>query len=125
MTLAHIGFTVSDFTKAKEMYAKALAPLGLSVLTSGDGYVGFGKDGSNALWLGAPSEKHTVVAKDVHVAFLAPSKEAVDLFYQEGKQAGFVDNGKPGIREQYAPNYYAGFLFDTDGNNIEAVCFVS
>ncbi len=125
MTLAHIGFTVSDFTKAKEMYTKALAPLGLSVLMEGEGYAGFGKDGSNALWLGAPSEKHKTVANDVHVALLAPSKEAVDAFYKEGILAGFADNGAPGIRAHYAPNYYAAFLLDADGNNIEAVYFIS
>ena len=123
-TLTHIGFIVSDFIKAKEMYTKALAPLGLSVQMEGEGHAGFGKDGSNALWLGAPSEKHATVAKDVHVAFLAPSKDAVDAFYKEGIEAGFTDNGAPGIREHYSPNYYAASLLDADGNNIEAVYFV-
>jgi catechol 2,3-dioxygenase-like lactoylglutathione lyase family enzyme len=123
-TLAHIGFTVSDLIKAKEMYTKALAPLGLSVQMEGEGYIGFGQGGSNALWLGGASEKHAIASKDVHVAFLAPSKEAVDAFYKEGMRAGFTDNGAPGIREHYAPNYYAAFLLDADGNNIEAVCFV-
>jgi catechol 2,3-dioxygenase-like lactoylglutathione lyase family enzyme len=123
-TLAHIGFTVSDFIKAKEMYTRALAPLGLSLQMEGEGHAGFGKDGSNAIWLGGASEKHTVVAKDVHVAFLAPSKEAVDAFYKEGIEAGFTDNGAPGIRDHYAPNYYAAFLLDADGNNIEAVFFI-
>ncbi len=123
-TLAHIGFTVSDIIKTKEMYTKALAPLGLSMQMEGEGYVGFGKDGSNALWLGGASEKHSVVSKDVHVAFLAPSKDAVDAFYKEGIEAGFTDNGAPGIREHYSPNYYAAFLLDADGNNIEAVYFV-
>ncbi len=123
-TLAYIGFTVNDFTKAKEMYTKALAPLGLSMQMEGEGYAGFGKDGSNALWLGATSEKHTTVAKDVHVAFLAPSKEAVDAFYKDGLEAGFTDNGAPGIREHYSPIYYAAFLLDADGNIIEAIYFV-
>lgn len=123
MQLAHIGFTVSDITKVKEMYSKALSPLGLSIQMEGHGYVGFGSNGSNLLWLGEPSEKHSVVAKDIHVAFLGDTKEAVDAFYKAGLEAGFKDNGAPGIREHYAPNYYAAFLIDNDGNNIEAVCF--
>jgi catechol 2,3-dioxygenase-like lactoylglutathione lyase family enzyme len=124
MKIAHVGFTVSDITSAKEMYTKGLAPVGLSVQMEGYGYVGFGGEGSNLLWLGEPSEKHAVPATDVHVAFLADKKDAVDAFYHAGITAGFTDNGAPGIREQYAPNYYAAFLLDKDGNNIEVVFFV-
>lgn len=124
MKIAHIGFTVSNIQKTKEMYTKALATLGLSLQMEGYGYVGFGENGSNLLWLGEPSEKHTEVAKDVHIAFLANKQEDVDAFYKVGLEAGFKDNGAPGIREQYAPNYYAAFLLDNDGNNIEAVCFI-
>jgi catechol 2,3-dioxygenase-like lactoylglutathione lyase family enzyme len=124
MQLAHIGFTVSNITKVKEMYTEALAPLGISVQMEGQGYVGFGASGSNLLWLGEPSKNHPDVAHDVHVAFLADKQEDVDAFYQAGIKAGFKDNGAPGIREQYTPNYYAAFLLDGDGNNIEAVCFI-
>ncbi len=124
MSLVHIGFTVGDILKTKEMYKKALAPLGLSVVMEGEGYVGLGKQGASQLWLGSPSEHHPTVAKDIHVAFLADNKEAVDAFHAEGLAAGFTDNGAPGIREMYAPNYYAAFLHDADGNNIEVVCFV-
>lgn len=124
MKIAHIGFTVSEIQKTKEMYMKALAPLGLSVQMEGYGYVGFGENGSNLLWLGEPSEKHPGVAKDIHIAFLANKKEEVGAFYNAGLEAGFKDNGAPGIREHYAPNYYAAFLLDSDGNNIEAVCFI-
>lgn len=121
--LAHIGFTVSDITKTKDMYTKALAPLGLSIQMEGHGYVGFGKGGDSVLWLGEPSEKHATVPTDIHVCFSANSRADVDAFYKAGIDAGFKDNGMPGIREMYAPNYYAAFLFDNDGNNIEAVCF--
>lgn len=124
MNIAHIGFTVSNIQKTKDMYSKALAPLGLSVQMEGEGYVGFGKDDSNLLWLGETSEKHTKVATDIHIAFLADNQEDVDAFYKAGLEAGFKDNGAPGIREHYAPNYYAAFLLDTDGNNIEAVYFI-
>ncbi len=124
MKIAHIGFTVSDITKTKEMYTKALAPIGISIQMEGHGYVGFGASGSNLLWLGEKSERHSVVATDVHVAFLADQKDDVDAFYKAGIDAGFQDNGAPGVRAQYSPNYYAAFLIDNDGNNIEVVSFV-
>ena len=123
MKIAHVGFTVSNITRAKDMYQKALIPLGLSIQMEGEGYVGFGEQHSNLLWLGAPNEKHTVVATDVHVAFLADTREAVDSFHKAGLEAGFNDNGAPAIREMYASNYYAAFLLDSDGNNIEVVTF--
>jgi catechol 2,3-dioxygenase-like lactoylglutathione lyase family enzyme len=121
--LAHIGFTVSDIEKTKAMYTKALAPLGLSIQMEGGGYVGYGKEGDNFLWLGALSENHPTVPTDIHICFSATSRAQVDAFYKAGIEAGFKDNGAPGIREMYAPNYYAAFLYDNDGNNIEAVCF--
>ena len=89
----------------------------------GHGYVGFGKDGDMCLWLGERSESHPIVPTDIHICFAAPTRALVDAFYAKGREAGFRDNGAPGIRTQYAPNYYAAFLFDNDGNNIEAVCF--
>ncbi len=121
--LAHIGFTVRDIGRTKAMYTKALAPLGLSVQMEGAGYVGYGKNGDMCLWLGAPSEKHPTTHTDVHVCFTAETRAAVDAFYKAGIEAGFIDNGAPGIREMYSPQYYAAFLYDNDGNNIEAVCF--
>ncbi len=121
--IAHIGFTVKDIEKTRAMYTKALAPLGLSIQMEGGGFVGYGKEGNNFLWLGAPNEKHTTVPTDIHICFSASTRSAVDEFYKAGLDAGFTDNGAPGIREMYAPNYYAAFLFDNDGNNIEAVCF--
>jgi catechol 2,3-dioxygenase-like lactoylglutathione lyase family enzyme len=124
MKIAHIGFTVSDIQKTREMYVKALSPIGLSIQMEGDGYVGFGADDSNLLWLGELNEKHSVIAKDIHVAFLADKQEDVDAFYRAGLEAGFIDNGAPGIRDHYAPNYYAAFLLNNDGNNIEVVHFI-
>lgn len=124
MKIAHIGFTVSDIAKTKEMYTKALGPIGISIQMEGHGYVGYGAGGANLLWLGESSEKHNVIAKDVHVAFLADKKEDVDAFYSAGIGAGFKDNGAPGIREHYSTNYYAAFLLDNDGNNIEVVYFL-
>ena len=121
--IAHLGYNVSDFTKAKEMYKRALAPLGISLKMEGEGHAGFGSGENLELWIGATSDKHPIIATDVHVCFMAKNREEVDMFYSEGLAAGFKDNGASGIREHYAPNYYAAFLLDLDGNNIEAVCF--
>ena len=58
-----------------------------------------------------------------HVAFRAKSREAVKAFHKAALKAGGKDNGKPGLRKEYSPDYYAAFVFDLEGNNIEAVCF--
>lgn len=120
--IAHIGFTVRDIEKTKAMYVKALAPLGLSIQMEGHGYVGFGKEGTNCFWVGGLSERHPTVPTDIHVCFEASSHADVDAFYKAGLEAGFKDNGASGIREMYSPTYFAAFLIDNDGNNIEAVC---
>lgn len=122
MMIDHIGFTVKDIAKSKEMYKIALLPLGLSIKMEGYGYVGFGDENKNYFWIGEPNEDHKTIPTDIHVCFSAKDRSAVDAFYKEGIAAGLKDNGKPGIREMYDKNYYAAFLLDSDGNNIEAVC---
>ena len=123
--IAHIGFAVRDIEKTKEMYVQALEPLGMSIQMEGHGYVGFGKDGDNYFWVGSTNDQHPVAPTDIHVCFNASSRAAVDAFYKAGIEAGFKDNGAPGIRELYSPTYYAAFMFDNDGNNIEAGCHVA
>lgn len=120
----HIGFTVSNIAAAKDMYQKALLPLGYSVGMEGYGYIGFGKDGKLGLWIGEKNDRHATIPTDIHVCFSAPNKDAVDEFYRAGLDVGFKDNGAPGIREMYASNYYAAFLIDSDGNNLEAVSYL-
>ncbi len=88
----------------------------------GHGYVGFGQEGTSCFWVGVANERHTTVPTDIHVCFTASSRANVDAFYKAGLEVGFKDNGAPGIREMYSPTYYAAFLIDNDGNNIEAVC---
>ncbi len=122
MILDHIGFTVRDFPKARAMYSAVLLPLGITASMEGEGYTGFGRDGKISFWIGAPREGHEIIAADVHVCFSARSRADVDAFYKAGLAAGFSDNGAPGIRPHYSPGYYAAFLLDTEGNNIEAVC---
>jgi catechol 2,3-dioxygenase-like lactoylglutathione lyase family enzyme len=115
----HIGLRVKDMEVAVRFYSAALAALGHVKGSEGEGYVGFGPKGAPALWLHAYEGKSGTGA---HVAFSARDRASVDRFYEAGLKAGGKDNGKPGLRADYSPTYYAAFLIDPDGNNVEAVC---
>jgi len=115
----HIGLRVKDLAKSVAFYKVALGALGHVPGSSGNDYAGFGPKDAPGLWLHASKEP----VKGVHVCFSAPSRKAVEHFHQEGLRAGGKDNGKPGVRTDYSPKYYAAFLIDPDGNNVEAVCF--
>lgn len=120
----HTGFVVSDFEKSKDFYAKALAPLGYSVLMhfpSSPGrpnVAGLGEEGKPDFWIhdGTPNTPR------VHIAFMAKSRAIVDAFYRAAMEAGGRDNGPPGVRAHYHPGYYAAFVLDPDGHNVEVVC---
>ena len=120
----HTGLTVSDFAKSREFYAKALAPLGYKVMmefsaaqTGSVDYAGLGETKPD-FWMakGPPNSPR------LHIAFAARSRATVDAFYKAALAAGGRDNGPPGIRAHYHPNYYGAFVLDPDGHNIEAVC---
>jgi catechol 2,3-dioxygenase-like lactoylglutathione lyase family enzyme len=114
----HISLTVSDYDAAKKFYAAALKPLGWKLMMEFGRAAGFGIDGKPYFWI-AEGKKRT--RPHVHVAFGAPSRKDVDRFYRAGVKAGGTDNGPPGLRPDYHPDYYAAFVFDPDGHNIEAV----
>ena len=115
----HIGLQVKDLEASVRFYGAALAPLG-HVLASRDiSGAGFGPPGEPALWLHVAKDS---TRRDVHVAFRATDRAAVDRFHADGVAAGGRDNGGPGLRTDYSPDYYASFLLDPDGNNVEAVC---
>jgi catechol 2,3-dioxygenase-like lactoylglutathione lyase family enzyme len=123
--LDHLGIPVIDYARSKAFYLKALAPLGHGLIMevtpeqTGDGYAGgFGSDGKPAFWIGEAD----TVGTGVHVALTAGGRAAVDAFYQAALAAGATDNGGPGLRPHYHPDYYAAFVRDPDGHNIEAVC---
>jgi catechol 2,3-dioxygenase-like lactoylglutathione lyase family enzyme len=116
----HIGLKVKDMRAGVRFYTAALAPLGHVPGASGDSYAGFGPEGAPALWLHLHAEEN---GPGAHVALKAKDRAAVDAFHKAGLKAGGKDNGKPGLRTGYSPNYYAAFLIDPDGNNVEAVCF--
>ena len=115
--LDHITLAVSDYAKSKRFFQQALAPLKYTVMMEFGLVGGFGADGKPDFWIaqGAPSAA-------VHVAFSTSNRATVEAFYQAGVAAGGRDNGAPGLRLQYHPHYYGAFVFDPDGNNIEAVC---
>jgi len=122
--LDHVGFGVSDYARSKSFYQQALAPLGITVVmevtpqqTGGHAAAGFGKQGKPFFWIGGGD-----VAARVHVAFAADSRAEVDAFHRAALAAGGRDNGAPGLRPHYHPNYYGAFVLDPDGHNIEAVC---
>ena len=120
MIIDHIGIPVSNLQKSKVFYEKALAPLGISSMMEFDVAVGLGKGGKPDFWIGA--RKNGGASDPAHVAFVAESRAEVDAFYEAALAAGGKDNGAPGIRVQYHPSYYGAFVFDPDGNNVEAVC---
>ena len=121
----HIGFSVSDYQRAKAFYTRTLAPLGCTLIMEVEqetekGFLaaGFGANGKPDFWIGGEGK----LEKPVHVAITAASRAAVDEFYQAALAAGGTDNGAPGLRPHYHPNYYGAFVLDPDGHNIEAVC---
>ena len=121
----HIGLNVRDVVRATEFYLKGLAPLGYGIVmqvsaeeTGQGAAVGFGAGQKPSFWI-AEGEP---MSGPMHVAFVAPSRAAVDAFYAAAIKAGGRDNGAPGLRPHYHANYYGAFAFDPDGNNVEAVC---
>ncbi|MGN6166602.1 MAG: VOC family protein [Solirubrobacteraceae bacterium] len=118
--LDHMGFAVSDYARTKDFYEKALAPLRFSLVMEPMGEAaGFGQDGRPSFWIEARGRP---VQGRLHVAFAAESRNLVDAFHAAALAAGGNDNGAPGVRDIYHPNYYGAYVLDPDGNNIEAVC---
>jgi catechol 2,3-dioxygenase-like lactoylglutathione lyase family enzyme len=115
----HIGLKVKNLDASVRFYESALAALGYVLGSRDDAGAGLGPKGEPALWLYADK---SAKGSGFHVAFRARERAAVDRFYKDGLEAGGRDNGRPGLRKDYSPTYYAAFLIDPDGNNVEAVC---
>lgn len=120
----HTGVNVSDFEGSREFYTAALAPLGYELLLELDAFVtgfgsvgGFGELEKPDFWI-AQGEANT---PRIHIAFRADTRRKVEAFYEAALEAGGRDNGAPGLRSHYHPNYYGPFVLDPDGHNIEAV----
>jgi catechol 2,3-dioxygenase-like lactoylglutathione lyase family enzyme len=124
----HTGFAVSDLIKSKAFYSAALKPLGIELVmevtaeqTGAGAHAGYGSADKPFFWIG----DHGSPCPGVHIAFAAESRMQVEQFYRAALHAGGKDNGAPGLRPHYHANYYGAFVFDPDGNNIEAVCHKS
>jgi catechol 2,3-dioxygenase-like lactoylglutathione lyase family enzyme len=118
--LDHAGFAVSDYRSSKAFYEKALAPLGITLIAEPSGQAaGFGTEELAFFWIEAQGQP---VRGRLHFAFRADDRESVDRFYAAALEAGGTDNGAPGKRALYHPDYYGAYVLDPDGNNIEAVC---
>jgi catechol 2,3-dioxygenase-like lactoylglutathione lyase family enzyme len=121
-----MGFPVSDYARSKSFYAQALAPLGYGLVMEIDGAqtesrapaAGFGQSGKPDFWIGGEGGLN----RPLHVAIQADDRASVDAFHQAALAAGGRNNGAPGLRPHYHANYYAAFVLDPDGHNIEAVC---
>lgn len=118
--IAHVSVPVRDYEKAKALYATMLVPVGYKMTADHPEWKagGFMEGGNTSFWI---VEKEKM--EPIHVAVLAESKKAVEDFYAKALEAGAKDNGAPGFRTEYSPEYYAAFVLDTYGNNIEACYF--
>jgi catechol 2,3-dioxygenase-like lactoylglutathione lyase family enzyme len=118
----HVSIGVRDIGAARRFYDAALAPLGYICLSAGDGSLGYGRD-APAFWVNRA--EHPVPAdpaSGLHICFAAPTRASVDAFHAAALAAGGRDNGGPGLRPDYDPGYYAGFVVDPEGYRIEAYC---
>jgi catechol 2,3-dioxygenase-like lactoylglutathione lyase family enzyme len=126
--LDHIEFAVTDAERSRRFYEEVLRPFGMTVIfrvgpertrTGGTRY-GLGRDGYPRIWF----HDGEAPGSPMHLALAATDRHIVDAFHKAALAAGGTDNGAPGVRERYHPDYYAAFVLDPDGNNIEGVCQV-
>ena len=120
--LNHVSIGVSDIARTRRFYDAALQPLGYRCLSEGATSLGYGDEGVG-LWIGAaerpvPADE----ASGLHFCFTAPTRQSVDAFHAAALRNGGRDNGRPGLRKDYGPGYYAAFVIDPDGYRIEAYC---
>jgi len=121
----HVSFGVADAERSRVFYQAALDPLDIVRVMSvpagdadgGGAWHGFGRDGKAVFWIGEGAN-----LASTHIAFAAETRAVVDAFHAAALAAGGRDNGAPGLRPHYDPNYYGAFVLDPDGNNVEAVC---
>lgn len=120
--LDHVSIGVRDVAAAKRFYDAALKPLGYACLSDSPGSLGYGS-GNVTLWI---SESERPVPADeksgLHFCFTAPTRESVQAFHKAALATGGRDNGKPGLRADYGPDYYAAFVVDPEGYRLEAYC---
>jgi catechol 2,3-dioxygenase-like lactoylglutathione lyase family enzyme len=114
----HVTIPVRDYARSKAFYEEALAPLGYQFAMEFESWGGFADEHGPSFWLNGQPPAHA----PIHVAFHAKDRATVDAFHGAALAAGGTDNGKPGLRPEYHPDYYGAFVLDPDGHNVEAVC---
>ena len=118
----HVSIGVADIARSRKCYDATLKPLCCSLLSDGESSLGYGEKAVQ-LWLGATKKPVKAdVESGLHFCFLAKDRAAVDAFHAAALKAGGKDNGKPAVRADYGPKYYAAFAIDPDGYRIEAYC---
>jgi catechol 2,3-dioxygenase-like lactoylglutathione lyase family enzyme len=123
--LDHVSLGVADLAKSRSFYDAALKPLGCRRVYDMDILSGYGAtEDKPSFWIAGPDAVGQTVmpSSGSHIAFAASSRVAVDAFYKAALGAGGRDNGKPGLRPEYHPDYYGAFVLDPDGHHVEAVC---
>ncbi|MCL1467785.1 VOC family protein [Argonema galeatum] len=124
----HLSIGVSDFARSLAFYDTVLAELGfkrcMAMNLATKKVAAYGPSDQPIFWIGRQEQLTTAITPSAgfHIAFQATTRTAVDAFYRVAMADGATDNGKPGLRPQYHPNYYAAFVLDPDGYNIEAIC---
>jgi catechol 2,3-dioxygenase-like lactoylglutathione lyase family enzyme len=118
--LDHVSIGVRDIANAKRFYDAAMKPLGFACLSADDSSLGYGKEAAG-FWIYAAERPVPDDPKSgLHFCFVAPSRASVAAFHTAALANGGRDNGKPGVRKDYGPHYYAAFVFDPDGYRLEA-----
>lgn len=118
----HISIGIRDIVLTRRFYDAVLEPLGYTCKTSGDGYLGYGKESVQLWLLKSESPVRADPNSGLHLCFDAPSRTSVDAFHRVAMNHGAKDNGAAGLRPDYGANYYAAFVVDPDGYRIEAYC---
>jgi catechol 2,3-dioxygenase-like lactoylglutathione lyase family enzyme len=118
----HVSIGVSDLKRAGRFYDAVLKPLDVTRQVDGEGALGYGETATGLWILPVKSPVKADMESGLHFCFQAKSRAAVDAFHAAALQAGGKDNGKPGVRKDYSPSYYAAFVIDPDGYRIEAYC---
>src|ERR1700751_1769532 len=120
--IAHVSIGARDIARSRRFYEAALKPLGYSCLSSDESSLGYGAQAAEFWVIGTEHPVPADARSALHICFAAPDPPSVDGFHKAALKAGGTDNGKPGLRADYGPNYYAAFAVDPDGYRIEAWC---
>ncbi|WP_225889846.1 VOC family protein [Indioceanicola profundi] len=127
MLVAHVSLGVSDLPRSAAFYDKVLATLGVGRLFEDHDHIAYGRRGETFFIINLPLDPARGEARfnnGGHICFRAASTEQVQAFHRVALENGATDNGGPGLRPHYTPTYYAAFVLDPDGHNIEAVTYV-